>query len=51
VPFGSGLNTLSHFDWVDFQRIKWNVCSEASENDYLTPKGFTSMRARVQKGV
>ncbi|KAJ9149226.1 Horcolin [Pleurostoma richardsiae] len=47
VPFGSGLNTLSNFDWVDFTRIKWDVCSDASEYDCLTPKGFTFMRLQI----
>lgn len=28
VPFGSGLNSLSNFDWVDFERIKWDTCSK-----------------------
>ncbi|KAL5375164.1 hypothetical protein DPSP01_011371 [Paraphaeosphaeria sporulosa] len=51
VPFGSGLNTLSNFDWVDFERTKWATCSDASENDCLTPKGFTFMRAHVSEGV
>ncbi|KAI0363494.1 mannose-binding lectin [Pilatotrama ljubarskyi] len=51
VPFGSGLNTLSNFDWVDFSRVKWATCSDASENDCLTPKGFTFMRLRVDEGV
>lgn len=51
VPFGSGLNTLSNFDWIDFERIKWDVCSDASENDCLTPKGFTFMRVKVSDGV
>ncbi|KAJ7151009.1 mannose-binding lectin [Mycena filopes] len=51
VPFGSGLNTLSNFNWVDFTRIKWATCSDASENDCLTPKGFTFMRLRVDEGV
>ncbi|KAJ7136147.1 mannose-binding lectin [Mycena epipterygia] len=51
VPFGSGLNTLSNFDWVDFVRIKWATCSDASENDCLTPKGFTFMRIRIDEGV
>lgn len=27
VPFGSGLNTLSNFEYEEFERIKWNVCS------------------------
>ncbi|KAJ7631978.1 mannose-binding lectin [Mycena polygramma] len=51
VPFGSGLNTLSNFDWVDFVRTKWATCSDASENDCLTPKGFTFMRIRIDEGV
>ncbi|KAK0622565.1 Endonuclease/exonuclease/phosphatase [Immersiella caudata] len=44
VPFGSGLNTLSNHPWVDFRRIKWSRCSDASSSDCLTPKGFTFMR-------
>ncbi|OJD36704.1 endonuclease exonuclease phosphatase family protein [Diplodia corticola] len=51
VPFGSGLNTLSNFDWIDFERIKWATCSSASGADCLTPKGFTFMRAKVDEGV
>ncbi|KAJ6590465.1 Endonuclease/exonuclease/phosphatase [Mycena vulgaris] len=51
VPFGSGLNTLSNFNWVDFVRTKWATCSDASENDCLTPKGFTFMRLRIDEGV
>ncbi|KAF2116485.1 endonuclease/exonuclease/phosphatase family protein-like protein [Lophiotrema nucula] len=51
VPFGSGLNTISNFDWIDFERTKWAVCSDASQNDCLTPKGFTFMRAKVSEGV
>ncbi|KAF8610530.1 mannose-binding lectin [Ceratobasidium sp. AG-I] len=51
VPFGSGLNTLSNFSWLDFSRIKWDTCSNASESDCLTPKGFTFMRLRVDEGV
>ncbi|KLU84737.1 endonuclease/exonuclease/phosphatase [Magnaporthiopsis poae ATCC 64411] len=47
VPFGQGLNTLSSFPWVDFQRIKWDQCSNASGADCLTPKGFTFMRMRI----
>jgi hypothetical protein len=27
VPFGSGLNTLSNYPYVDFERVKWNECS------------------------
>jgi hypothetical protein len=44
VPFGSGLNTLSRYDWVNFRRVKWDECSNASGADCLTPKGFTFMR-------
>lgn len=48
---GSGLNTLSNYDWIDFDRTKWDDCSDASENDCLTPKGFTHMRWRIAEGV
>lgn len=51
VPFGSGLNSLSLFDWVDFERIKWDQCSNASGADCLTPKGFTFMRVKISEGV
>ncbi|TDZ53831.1 Sphingomyelinase [Colletotrichum trifolii] len=51
VPFGSGLNTLSNFDWVEFERVKWNTCSNASGADCLTPKGYTFLRARLAEGV
>ncbi|CDO77944.1 hypothetical protein BN946_scf185030.g2 [Trametes cinnabarina] len=51
VPFGSGLNTLSNIDWIDFSRTKWATCSDASEFDCFTPKGFTFMRVRIDEGV
>ncbi|KAJ7057779.1 mannose-binding lectin [Mycena amicta] len=52
VPLGSGLNTLSNFPWFsDVIRVKWATCSDASENDCLTPKGFTFMRIRFDVGV
>ncbi|KAI1873724.1 uncharacterized protein JN550_002993 [Neoarthrinium moseri] len=51
VPFGSGLNTLANFDWIDYTRVKWDTCSDASSNDCLTPKGFTFMRLKVDDGV
>jgi endonuclease/exonuclease/phosphatase family metal-dependent hydrolase len=51
VPFGSGLNTLANFDWIDFRRIQWNRCSDASSSDCLTPKGFTFMRMQVDAEV
>ncbi|KAF2675616.1 hypothetical protein K458DRAFT_437857 [Lentithecium fluviatile CBS 122367] len=51
VPFGDGLNTLSLYDWVDFERTKWDECSNASGSDCLTPKGFTFMRVKISEGV
>ncbi|GJC81500.1 sphingomyelinase [Colletotrichum liriopes] len=51
VPFGSGLNTLSNYDWIEFERVKWSTCSNASGADCLTPKGFTFMRVRIAEGV
>ncbi|CAI7564891.1 unnamed protein product [Penicillium pancosmium] len=48
---GSGLNTISNYDWVDFTRIKWNTCSDASGSDCLTPKGVTFMRWNPADGV
>ncbi|KAI0466332.1 endonuclease/Exonuclease/phosphatase [Xylaria cf. heliscus] len=51
VPFGSGLNSLSNYDWVDFTRVKWDECSDASDFDCLTPKGFTFMRVKLADGV
>ncbi|PKY04663.1 hypothetical protein P168DRAFT_267264 [Aspergillus campestris IBT 28561] len=48
---GSGLNTLARYPWVDFERVKWETCSEASGADCLTPKGYTRMRMRVEEGV
>lgn len=51
VPFGSGLNTLSTHDWIDYTRVKWGTCSDASGSDCLTPKGFTFMRWNPSDGV
>ncbi|KAJ5798345.1 uncharacterized protein N7503_007641 [Penicillium pulvis] len=48
---GSGLNTVSNYDWVDFTRTQWDTCSDASEYDCLTPKGFTFMRWNPSTGV
>ena len=50
VPFGSGLNTLSNYDWTDFTRITWDQCY-LDEGDCLTPKGFTYMRWSPASGV
>jgi hypothetical protein len=27
VPFGSGLNSLSNYEYTAFERVKWNTCS------------------------
>jgi hypothetical protein len=27
VPFGSGLNSLSNYEYAAFERVKWNTCS------------------------
>jgi hypothetical protein len=27
VPFGSGLNTLSNYEFTAFERVKWATCS------------------------
>ncbi|KAI0181768.1 endonuclease exonuclease phosphatase family protein [Hypoxylon sp. FL1284] len=51
VPFGSGLNTLANFNWIDFERVKWATCSDASEADCLTPKGYTFMRVAIDEGA
>lgn len=47
VPFGSGLNTLANYPWIDFTRIQWDECSNDTDFDCLTPKGFTFMRMQV----
>ncbi|KAE8373409.1 Endonuclease/exonuclease/phosphatase [Aspergillus bertholletiae] len=51
AAIGSGLNTLANYPWVDFERVKWATCSDASGADCLTPKGFTTMRVRFDEGV
>ncbi|KAL4779546.1 Endonuclease/exonuclease/phosphatase [Aspergillus varians] len=54
VPFGSGLNTLSNFPWVGFERVTWDACASSDGDggmDCLTPKGFTVMRVRLGEGV
>ncbi|KAI9374794.1 Endonuclease/exonuclease/phosphatase [Aspergillus egyptiacus] len=50
VPFGSGLNTVANYPWIDFERTKWDECAIGS-GDCLTPKGFTVMRVRLDEGV
>jgi endonuclease/exonuclease/phosphatase family metal-dependent hydrolase len=46
--FGSGLNSLSRFSYMDWVRVKWNKCNGV---DCLTPKGFTMARTRLSEGV
>ncbi|WFE27906.1 jacalin-like lectin [Solwaraspora sp. WMMD791] len=48
VPFGDGLNTLSHYPYSDLTRVRWNTCNGT---DCLTPKGFTRTRIRLAEGV
>jgi len=31
---GSGLNTVSNFDWIDFVRVKWDTCMCYAEFSY-----------------
>ncbi|KAJ1333096.1 Endonuclease/exonuclease/phosphatase family protein [Microdochium nivale] len=50
VAFGSGLNSLSNFNYTTFERVKWDDCNLNSA-DCLTPKGFTMMRMQVANGV
>jgi hypothetical protein len=46
--FGSGLNSLSRFAYMDWDRVKWSDCNGV---DCLTPKGFTIARTRLAEGV
>jgi hypothetical protein len=48
VVFGSGLNSLSRFPYMDWERVRWNACNGV---DCLTPKGFTMARTRLAEGV
>lgn len=48
VPFGDGLNTLSHHPYSDLTRVRWSTCNGT---DCLTPKGFTRSRIRLAEGV
>jgi endonuclease/exonuclease/phosphatase family metal-dependent hydrolase len=50
VPLGSGLNTLSRYNWNAFDRVTWDQCF-INEADCLTPKGFTFMRLELASGV
>ncbi|KEP45077.1 endonuclease/exonuclease/phosphatase family protein, partial [Rhizoctonia solani 123E] len=46
---GTGLNTLSKYDWFDFSRFDWDRYGNL--DDYLLKKGFTFMRVRIDEGV
>ncbi|QRK10898.1 RICIN domain-containing protein [Archangium violaceum] len=45
---GSGLNSMSRFPYMDWERVSWNNCNGV---DCLTPKGFTIARTRLAEGV
>ncbi|CAE7202618.1 unnamed protein product [Rhizoctonia solani] len=47
---GSGLNTLSKYNWIDFSRISWDECS-ASWAVCIRRRGFSLMRVRIDEGV
>ncbi|RLN51765.1 hypothetical protein BBP00_00009813 [Phytophthora kernoviae] len=54
VPFGSGLNTLSHYPFTNttnLERTKWNDCSNYDNADCMTPKGFTFVEIQLADGV
>ncbi len=44
VPFGDGLNALSHFPMTDVVRVPWKKRTGA---DFLTPKGFTLVQIEI----
>ncbi|MGD9163359.1 MAG: ricin-type beta-trefoil lectin domain protein [Chromatiales bacterium] len=48
MGIGSGLNSLSRFPYMDWQRVGWDDCNGV---DCLTPKGFTLARTRLAEGV
>ena len=48
MGIGSGLNQLSNFPYMDWDRVTW---TNRSGSDALTPKGFTLARTRIAEGV
>lgn len=48
MGIGSGLNTLSYLPFEDLQRVRWTACNGV---DCLTPKGWSSVRVRLESGV
>ncbi|KAF8647472.1 hypothetical protein AX16_006677 [Volvariella volvacea WC 439] len=47
--FGSGLNTLSNYPYIDLECVTWKDCN-LNSGDCITPKGFTFKRVRVSEG-
>lgn len=48
MGIGSGLNSMSRYDYTDWNRVSWDDCNGV---DCLTPKGFTLARTRLAEGV
>lgn len=48
IPIGDGLNTLSHFPVLSFQRIPWRHCSGP---DCWTVKGFSLTQIQLVPGI
>lgn len=48
MGIGSGLNTLSHLPYIDWDRRDWDDCNGV---DCLTPKGWTHARVRLAEGA
>lgn len=48
MGIGSGMNTLSRFEFSDFTRVRWRACNGV---DCLTPKGFTLARVQLPDGA
>ncbi|WP_374594623.1 jacalin-like lectin [Aquabacterium sp.] len=48
MGIGSGLNSMSRFPYMDWERVRWSACNGV---DCLTPKGFTMARTRLAEGV
>ncbi len=48
MGIGSGLNQLSNFPYMDWERVTW---TNRSGSDALTPKGFTMARTRIAEGM
>lgn len=53
TDLGDGLNRLTDFAFVGFERVKWEECNGfvTDENDCLTSKGFSYARHTIATGV